>query len=765
MTGVSYPSYDVEARVDFETRCDLRLGKKHKDNRGVARYFASPHWKALILRYRIGDGPLRRWTFRDGMQCPVDLAEHIRRGGRIRAFNASFERQCFNQLHFRFGWPRPAIDRYRCTAVEAAAMALPRSLGGVGVALGLPEDQQKDARGKELIDFFCQPIRRLKRHEHLPPGPIFNEPDDHPEQFEEFVDYCGQDVVSEGAVAERLFPLSDADQEAYVLDQIINDRGLRIDLQSVHAALKLADKTRAKLEAELLALTGGIVTGVNKTAEMVRWLKTQGIDTDSVAKAEIADLLEFDDLPEKVRRVLEIRQQGAKSSTAKFQTLIDRASDDGRVRHSFIFNAAGPGRWSSRGFQAHNLPRPRKIFGDAHLDLHTLFETIRSADPDQVEFMYGPELGQPMPLLADALKSFIWAEPGHDLMEVDYSGIQNANGAWIAGETWKLDAMREIIAEERAAKAEGRKSNAVDMYRRTAAGIYGEPIEKSDVRRQVGKVADLSLQFEGGVSALYSMARNYNLKLGPVFPPVWAAADEERREKAVKRYERCLKRGEAKANILSREAWIAGELIKIGFRASHPAICDAWALLRDAVYDAVSEPGTQVNVLCFQYIVAHNFLWCKLPSGRCLAYPAPRLRDMVWFKDAITLENECITAEQGYARQRAGEGRVTGAAKASVTVLGVDNKNRFLRYGLYGGLIFQNNVMGVEVDVLRHGLKNAERAGYATIGHIHDAGLFEVLRGFGSVRELEAIMCQLPACYASIPLSASGYRSKRLRKD
>lgn len=744
----------AEARVDFETRCDLRLGLKHRDNKGLGRYFESPHWRALIMCYQLpGGGALKDWTYRD-VECPADLAAHIRSGGRIRAYNAQFERNCFDNMAARHGWPRPRIDQYICTAVEAAAMALPRSLEDVGSVLALPI--QKDTRGKELIDFFSVPIRRLKRHEHLPPGPIFNEPEDHPDKFAEFIAYCRRDVETEAAVATHLFRLAPADQEMYWLDQVINSRGLQIDIPSVHAAMELADKTRVKLEAELSEVTGGAVTGINKSAEMCKWLRDQWVQTDSVAKDVVADLLELEDLPANARRVLEIRQQGAKSSTAKLEALRERVNADGRIRNVFMMNAAGPGRWTSTGAQLHNLPRARKVFGDAHLDLDMLFDAIRTGDPAVVEFMYGPQLGQPLPLLADALKSFICAAPGHDLMEMDYSGIQNANGAWLAGEDWKLLAMREIIADP----------TKPDMYRRTAEGIYGEPIAKSDVRRQVGKVADLSLQFEGGVSALYMMARNYGLKLHPVFPPVWAAADEERREKASKRYERCLKRREAKADVLTREGWIAGELIKIGFRAAHPCIQASWGLLRDAMREAVDKPGQQVAVLKVSYLVAHNFLFCKLPSGRVIAYPAPKLKPMVWFEDAHTGDRDCIPAEQGYARKRAGEGKVKSNAPSSVTALGVDNQTRkFQRYGLYGGLAFQNIVMGIEVDILRHGLLRAEAGGYPAIGHIHDAGVFEVPEGFGNVPELVRLMCDLPPWAAGLPLTGAGYRDKRLRKD
>jgi DNA polymerase len=751
-----------EARVDFETRSDVDL-KKH----GSARYFASPHWRALIMCYSIDGGPVKEWTYRD-VYCPADLAEHIRNGGYIRGHSVSFEMQALDQLARRQNWPpprgrmaspwlAPAIDRYRCTAVEAAAMALPRSLEGVGAALNLPI--QKDKEGDRLIKFFSIPQRRLKRHADLPPGPIWNEPEDHPEEFAKFVAYCRRDVEAEAEVAKRLVPLSAAEQEMYVLDQVINSRGLRVDLQSVHAAIAMAEKARATLEDELLTITGGYVTGINKGAEICRWLETQGVSTAGVAKDVVAELLELEDLPPKARRVLEIRQQGAKSSTAKLQAFIDRASTDGRVRHAFVMNAASTGRWSSRGVQLHNTPRPRKVFSDAHEDGHlnfaSLFEIIRTADPAVVSFMYGPQLGQPLPLLSDALKGFIWAAPGHDLLAADYSGIEDAVGMWDAGETWALDAMREIIADP----------SKPDMYRLTAEGIYGEPIGKKDGRRQVGKVARLALGYEGGVSALWSMGRVYNLKLASVYEAVWAAADEERRERACKRYERCLKRKEAKADILSREGWIAGELVKIGYRESHPAVRDGWEIRRDAIHDAVAEPGKQVSALHCTYLVAHGFLWCRLPSGRCLAYAWPRLKPMVWFHDKATDEAECIPAEQGYARERDGEGKVKGPARSAVTALGVNSVTlAFERYALYGGLACENVVQAIAADLLRVGIKAAERAGYPVIGHVHDEILTEVPRGFGDVGDFERLITELPSWAAGLPLTASGWRGKRFRK-
>jgi DNA polymerase len=748
-----------EARIDVETRSDVDL-KKH----GSARYFASPHWKQLIMRYSIAGGPLQRWTYTTP-ECPADLADHIRKGGYIRAFNANFERQALDEQAARFGWPRPDVDRYRCTAAEAAAMALPRSLEGVGTVLGL--SAQKDKIGAQLIKQFSMPRRRLKADG---PGdaPIWNEPEDFPEDFEKFVDYCGIDVLTEEAAAKRIYPLAEFEQRLYTLDQIINSRGLRVDLESVHAAMAMAEKAKQKLDAELHELTGGAVRTCSQAAALTKWVRDQFVDMPSAAKADIADLLELEDLPSNVRRALEIRQTGAKSSTAKLEAFVKRASADGRVRHAFIINAASTARWSSRGVQLHNMPRPRKEYGDAHLDLDVLFDCIRTGDPAVVEFMYGPKLGQPLPLLSDSLKSFITADTGKELVVADYSGIEGAVAAWAAGEDWKLDAMRAILAD----------SSKPDLYMLAASGIYGETIGKKDPRRQIGKVSELSLQYEGGVGAFFSMARNYNLKLEPVYEPVWAAADEDRREKAEKRYERCLRRREAKADVLSRKAWIACELVKIGWRSTHPAIVNSWELLRDAIRDAVLTPGMQTYACFCTYKVVRGFLWCRLPSGRTLAYAGPRVQPTVWFRPNPVViptptgwreeacDLECIPAEQGYARQRDGEGKVEREGRPNVTALGVNSVTlAFERFALYGGLAFDNIVQAIARDLLAWGIVKSEEAGYPVIGHVHDEIITEVPRGFGDVAAFEALICELPEWAKGLPLGASGFRSTRYKKD
>lgn len=741
--------------IDFETRSARNIKTV-----GAYLYFQCPHARVLMASYKINGGPKTRWRF--GQPCPDDIRAHVEAGGIISAHNASFERLAWwIILTPQYGWPKPKLEQFRCTAATAASMSLPRDLGGLADALDLPIKKNKD--GMALIRFFSIP-RKAKKDED-PNGVYWHEPEDYPEKFEQFHSYCDDDVEAEAGADERMVALSDYEQDLYFIDQLINDRGIRIDVKSARAALYIADKAKVILDREMKIATDGAVTGCGQVAKIVEWINGQGVEIPSAAKAEIEELLETDDLPAKVRRVLELRQEAAKNSVSKLKAFLTRCGTDHRIRGAFLFLAAGTGRWSSVGAQLHNLPRPRKIFGDAHPELETLFAIIRHGDPEWMKFNYGDELGKPLHLISDALRSFIWAAPGKEFVAADYSGIEGAVAAWFAGEQWKVDAMFEIMADP----------TRPDLYRRSAAGIFNVPVEqigKKDPRRQVGKVSELSLQYQGGVGAFRSMARNYSLKIEPVYEPVWESAPLERRDTAERRYEKCLARGEAPTAQLSRKAWLAAELIKVGWRETHPAIKGSWRLLEDAIREAIESPGRQVTVLKVTYLVSRGFLWCRLPSGRCLAYGKPRLKEQRWIrrKDIETggwkVESEVVAADTAEHLERAGLAKIESKAKPAATALGVDSVTKqFVRFALYGGLAFENIVQAIARDLLANGIKLAEAHGYPVVGHVHDEIIAELWRGMGDLAFFEKLICRLGPEYDGLPLQASGYISKRLRKD
>jgi DNA polymerase len=733
--------------IDVETRSKVNL--KTED---LYAYYRDPSTDVLLASYKISGGRLGRW--RRGQPCPPDLREAIERGDMITAHKAAFERKALTiVLHEKHGWPKPKPEQFRCTQATAAAMGLPQALEALGDALQLTT--QKSKEGTALINFFSKPKR----------DGTFNEPEDFPEKFDQFHDYCDQDVETEACADAKMVSLPDFEQRFYSLQEKINDRGIRVDITSLHAAIELSERALKKLNKEISQITGNAVKAVTNVDRLVEWVEAQGVPLSSGTKADIEQLLELDDLPKHVRRAVEIRQQGAKTSVAKLKKMLKLAGPDGRIRGAFIYHKASTGRTQSVGVNLNNLPRPRRIFDDAKLRQDVLFNAIRTGDPDALTLLYGDELGKPMLMLSDAIRGFIWAAPGMEFMQADYSGIEGAVIAWSSDELWKLREMFAIIEDP---------DNRPDLYRQTAASILNLTTDvvtkKHWARQAVGKVSELALGFGGGVAAFYSMSLNYSVKLDPLFEPVWQTADEERREKAVKRYMGCLKRGKERTDLLSREAWIACELIKVGWRLANPKIAAGWQLREQAVRDAIRNPGTIYTALKFKYVVKMGYLWCLLPSGRALCYASPKLKSQVWAKikldDGSFGDAEVMLREEAEKLALKGLVKIQGDTSPAITCLGVDKSGKKMqREMLYGGILAENDTQAVARDLLVNGMWIAEEAGYPIVLTVYDEMVAEVPRGWGDLKEFEKMICELPDWAEGMPLTAGGWRGKRYRKD
>lgn len=739
--------------ADVETRSPVDLRKQ-----GAFVYFEHPETTVLMMAYRLDDQPIRMWTY--DQPCPADLRAALEGNAKIVAYNAQFETLAFDLLADRKGWPRVSYDRYVDTAAAAVAMALPRALGDLAEALGL--EVQKDKEGMRLIRLFSMPRRARKGED--PTGLYWNEPEDHPDDWQKFLTYCARDVETEEAAAARLVPLSDFEQQVWLLDQKINRRGVQVDRRSAIAATRLADKAKKGLDRDIRLATGSYVPACSNPGKLVQWVQDQGVPLDSAAKADIVDLLELDDLPPNVRRALEIRQEAAKTSVSKLASMMARANADGRLRGGFLYHGASTGRWVSTGTNLANLPRPRKAYDDEKPNVEMLFDAFRQEDPELLQFLYGPVLGRPLHLVSDAIRGFLWAAPGHEFLQADFSNIEGNVLAWSSGEEWKLQAIRELIADP----------SKPDMYRRTAAAILGlttdEVTKKHWARQAVGKPAELGLGFGSGVMGFVTFAKGYGVKLDPIAPEIIKQADEARIEKATKRYEGQVKRGLSGTTELSRDAWIACEIIKLGWRTQNAAIAQSWKDLENAVREAVSSPGRIVGAAKVDYLVKNGFLWARLPSGRCLAYGTPKLKAQVWAKllmpDGSWSDSEVMEKEAAEAGERKGTVKIEGNTSDKVTVLGVDSKTKkWRRYGLYGGLIAENNTQAIARDLLVNGMFKAEAAGFPIVATVYDEILCEVPRGFGDLAAFEKLICELPPWAAGLPLTAGGWIGKRYKKE
>lgn len=697
--------------TDVETRSAVDLRKV-----GAFRYFEDPTTDVLCCSTELPNGEMVNWT--RSQPCPPAVAEHIKSGGLIYAWNATFEWLAFKHvLGPRYSWPVPEIEQMRDTMAYAAALSLPQALDRAAGALGLPVEKDKD--GKRLIQKFSKPRRKRKGDT---PGKLYwNEPEDHPEDFHKFsMVYCPQDVVVEREARKRLVPLSDQEQEVWELNLRMNDRGIRIDRPLVEAMLKITDDAKADLDQRMATATSWEITACSQVSALTNWCKLRGVEVESLDKNGIQALL-GDYLPPDVREALLLRQEAAKTSTAKLATMSIAAGSGDRVRGCHQYHGAGTGRWAGRLVQTQNMTRGSgTVKNPERAKPHFL-----AGNADFIRMLYN----SPMSACSDMLRSCLIASEGHRLLVADYSSIEGRGTAWVA------DEIDEIAAYEANDAGTG-----AGIYEIAAGGIFNEdPFHVTKDQRQVGKAASLALGFGGGVVAFHSMAKIYGIDMAPVFPILKSTADPETFERACDSYKQASVRGDMGTDLMTREAWIASEVTKILWREKHPKTVALWDGLERAARSAVEALGTIQTYGRISYLVRNGFLWCRLPSGRCLAYGAPKIqeRKTPW-----------------------------GAMKPAVTGMNVDSATKqWKRSALYGGLLCENVVQAVARDLMANGLLKAEAAGYPIVLTVHDEGVADVPNGFGSLAEFEDLLCDLPTWAEGIPLVAAGYEAQSYRKD
>lgn len=458
--------------VDIETfsATDLRAC-------GVYKYAEDPAFDILLLAYAYDDDPVRVIDLARGETLPEGLVSDIideDGTGPVKvAYNAAFERVCLSRYLGR----RLAPDKWLCTMIQGAAAGYPMGLNACGAALGLPQDKAKLAAGRALIRRFCAPAAVRGG------GYRVNTPDDYPGEWESFKVYVVRDVEAEREVFRRTSYASATVRERtdYMVDQVINDRGVLIDTELVAAARRINGAETARHTAEAAALTG--LANPNSRSQLKAWVEAStGAELDRLDKAAVSDLLRGD-LPDDARRALELRQKLSKSSIAKYDAMARAVCDDGSVRGSLQFyGAARTGRWAGRLLQVQNLPQN-------HLDdIAFVRRIVRAGDTDTLA-MLGYDTAD---TLSQLIRTAIVAPEGCAFAVADYSAIEARMTAYLCGEEWQLEVFR----------GDGK------IYEATAAQMFHVPVEsigKGSPERQRGKVASLALGYQGGVGALNAM--------------------------------------------------------------------------------------------------------------------------------------------------------------------------------------------------------------------------------------------------------------------
>lgn len=657
--------------IDFETRSVLDLREVGMDN--YARHPTTDIW---CMAYAKGDGAVSLW--KPGESCHENTHEFVTNGGAVVAHNAAFELSVWNRIMVpRYGWPELKPEQCVDTMAMAYAMSLPGALENAAAAVGL--EMRKDMAGHRLM------LQMARPRDIAPDGtPIWW---DDPAKLEKLYDYCRQDVEVERALHKRLLALPQSEKALWLLDHKINQRGVYVDRPAVESAIAVVESEQTRLNNEMRRVTNNAVATCSAVGQLGDWIRFRGVTMPGVAKADVLDALAGDDLPADVRAALRLRQEAAKTSTAKLVKMLESVSPDGRLRGMFQYHGAGTGRWAARKVQLHNLPRPKL----KQHEIEGVFDILeRGITPEHkarlIEMLYGP----PLDVISSCLRGMLCAAPGKDLIASDFANIEGRVLAWLSGEAWKLQAFRDFDAK-----------TGPDLYKISASRIYKTPIEKvTSDQRQIGKVAELACGYQGGVGAFQMMAKTYLVKVKDDL------ADE----------------------------------IKTKWREAHPRTVAFWYALEAAAMDAVLYPGTAVSAGPIKFKVKGSFLWCKLPSGRNLCYPYPKLKPLEtpW-----------------------------GEMKDQVHYMTKDGTtNKWVETHAYGGKWAENITQAVARDLLAAAMTGLEAEGFPIVLHVHDEAADEVDEAApaDTVARVEQIMKRVPAWATGLPIAVESWRGKRYRK-
>lgn len=553
--------------IDIETRSSAEIGKT-----GLYRYAMDPDFDILLFAYKTPDAEVQVVDLENGEKIPERVIRILQDPSWVKhAYNAAFEWFCLNQ----YGIQTP-LSQWKCTMIHSMYCGYPASLEASGNALGLPQDKRKLTTGKALIRYFCTPCKPTKTNG----GRCWNLPKHDMEKWELFKEYNGQDVVTEQEILRRLnhFPVPEEEWNQWRMDVTMNAFGVRIDTGLVQGALAIDAVSTQKLTEEAVRITG--LSNPNSTAQLLDWLEREGVRMPNLQKATVAEKLEKEDIPDKVRRILEIRQQLGKTSVKKYVAMATAKCEDDRVRGLTQFYGANrTGRWAGRLVQMQNLPRNYLKTLDSARNL------VKQKNYVAVKALYGnvPDT------LSQLIRTAFVPSEGRKFVVADFSAIEARVIAWLAGEQW----VNEVFATH------GK------IYEATASQMFHVPIEKivkgnpEYALRQKGKVATLALGYQGGTAALIAMGA---LSMG-------LSEDEL-------------------PDIVSR------------WRGANPRIRDLWYAVEEAALQTMHTARPQaIRGLIFRLegdlIYGQSFLTVQLPSGRKLFYPKPFLQENQFGKMAI----------------------------------------------------------------------------------------------------------------------------------
>ena len=666
--------------IDLETYSTVSIGAA-----GSYRYILDPSFEILLFAYSLDGMPVEVIDVASGQVIPLWLKNALKNPLYIKhAYNAAFE---WFALSKYLGWLPP--DQWRDTMLHALYCGYPASLDAAGRAMGLPEDKKKLTTGKALIRYFCVPCKPSNANGNR----TRNLPRHDPAKWALFKEYNGQDVVTEMEIDRRLsaFPVPAFVQKQWETDLMMNARGVAADMEMVSGALVIGATVKSQLMAEARQLSG--LDNPNSIKQLARWL-TDATDSDaeitSVTKETVATMLKQPQ-PANVQRMLEIRQELGKTSTKKYDALETCIADDGRVRGLLQFYGANrTGRWAGRLVQVQNLPRTY-----TH-PLPPARQLVKDRNIDGLRLMYGSINDT----LSQLIRTAFVATPGNVLIDADFSAIEARVISWLAGQEWRLEVFR----------THGK------IYEASASQMFHVPIEKIKkgnpeyALRQRGKVAELALGYQGGVSAMRRMDTGHNLD---------DLSDDE-----VK-------------GIVDR------------WRETNSMIRDLWNIVDSAAVTVITNGGAQtirsettdavITLACeLDVITGTRYMTILLPSGRKLYYPSPEIGVNRWGNPSVSYMGQNQTTK------------------------------RWERVETYGGKLVENIVQAIARDCLAIAIENLEAQGLHVVFHIHDEVVIDTPAWADEDTMLDTVtkIMTKPIPWAqALPLNADGWVDKYFKKD
>jgi len=733
---IAFGYHVVIASMDFETYSEAGYQFDEKEQKftsldnsrwsglkaiGTPAYSEHKSTEILSLAYNLKDGEgVKLWTPKSNP--PIELFKYIENGGLIEAWNSAFEYYIWlNVCQKRMGWPGLPLNQTRDAMAKAHAFSLPGALDKVGKIL--KSDIQKDSDGDRLLKKFSMPIAPKKNNNNKLREYLTD--DKNSEDAKKLYTYNITDINTEDSISMMIPDLTKSELELWLVDQKINFRGVQIDVKSVKHCMNVINEAKYKYTTQLIEITNGEVPTVGSTDKFKDWIQKQGVEIESMQAKVVEKTLERSDLPENVIKVLKIRQYLASSAALKVFSIYMYLSKDDRLRNLYVYHGAGrTGRFTGRGPNPLNLAKsgPNVVVCDESKGCGKHYSSENSECPwcgksvsnnvtwnaksadDVLEIIKTEHLetiehyfGDVFTAVAGCLRGLFIAKKGYDLISSDYSSIEAVILAFLSGEQWR---MKVFNSHGKIYEMSGAKITKVPFDEIIS---YKSETGKHHYARALGKVGELAAGFGGGINSWKkSGAAKY-----------FDSDDDLLR--AVKQW-----------------------------RLESPMIPKLWTGLESNAIKAVQFPGDTFSYRGIKYCTKEDVLYCRLLSGRKIAYQSPVLHDYYkpWGDKSVRLT---------YMGWNSGSNQ---------------GKKGWVRLTTWGGKLVENVCQSIARDILAETLKRLEQRDYPTVMHVYDEIICEVLKGFGSIQELEEIMEIMPDWCKDWPIKAcDGWRGDRYRKD